>query len=95
MGRYITEGQGLIDNQTRNTYSALEYINAMDNWSDRVAKDIRKNKGQSETTLFLDDGHTQPLRSLVDGDSEFMERHHVAQIIGFRLLRLKELQKRL
>ena len=92
---YIGEGQILLDKSNIDTYTTSKYLQSMLDWATRVEEDIHRNKGQSAVIIFQDLQNTQPLLGLLPGDSEGMKRYHISQIIGFRLERLKELQKRL
>ena len=66
-------------------------------WSAKVAKDIRSQKNQSEANLFLADGETQLQFSMINDDStrDSQERTYAAQIVGTRLLHLKDFRDRI
>ena len=92
---YIVEGQTIIDNERYSNvhHSDSEYKHAMNIWSKRVFRDIYNNKSKSEAISFLDKGITKSVFShmIILQD----RRHEVAQIVGSRLSKLKDLQKRL
>jgi hypothetical protein len=68
----------------------------MNDWTDKIAENIGRNKGQSEITLFMDEGNTQVSFARLNTETlEGNKRLWIAQIIGLRLEKLKELQKRL
>jgi len=94
---YISEGQIIHDNEYLNdTYSTSDdYVAAMTNWTNKVAKDICGHKGQPEVTIFLDQQRSKSQFCQIDGNTDSNKRHFASTIIMYRIERLKELQKRL
>jgi len=91
---YISEGKDLQANLNYSTYSTTEYIDAINHWNKKVAKDIRRNKGKSAESIFQDSANIQ-LITETNNDTDWEKRYHAAQKLGFWIPRLEDLQRRL
>jgi len=94
---YVSEGEEIRANEAIGSYNTTDYIKWMQVWSAKVAKDIRSQKNQSEANLFLADGETQLQFSMINDDStrDSQKRTYAAQIVGTRLLHLKDFRDRI
>lgn len=103
--QYYIEGTTIRDDQTMaNVYPKIStYRGAFMGWTNKIHKDIQKNRGRVEESFFMDKNGIRNLASAMKGEmlriSDSMKqqkkRHFIARIVELRLEHLKELQKRL
>ena len=98
---YRSEGQIIHDSLTsRNPTMGKSEV---DNWTQKVSRDVRKYAGKGEAFRFLDDNGTRNLTDAMNSEmvsasiahKNSLENHLLARIIGLRIEHLKELQAKL
>lgn len=97
ISNYIAEGERIKANLNFSTVKTVDYIQWVKSWSEKVAKDIQRQKGQAEAELFFDKSATRVADNMLKDNSilDSEQRNYVVQITSNRLARLYDLQKRL